>query len=124
MYYRKFFITILFISNAFGMDDFSKNKILIYIENHVSDFMIYKDSVSSNYDELNDLLEQTNVKWIYKWLPQAKPVDRDGIIHLDNYYLVEFSSKIPNVDNMVNRYQGLNLVRIILNSNISFSDKT
>ena len=112
MYYKKFFITILFLGNVFGKDDFSKNKILIYIENHVPEFMICKDSISSNYEELNDLLEQTNAKWIYKWLPRAKPIDRDGSVHLDNYYLVEFISKIPNLDKVVAAFQSLSLVRI------------
>ena len=112
MVYRIYIIIILLLGIVFGKNNFSKNKILIYIENGINNFIIDRDSVSTNNEELNYLLEKTGTKRISKWLPRARPSDRDGSIYLGKYYLVEFISNSLITENIVEKFQRLSAVRI------------
>ena len=64
-----------------------KDRIKIYISNSEKNFKINKSRTSSNNEELNRFFLNQKVNKIEKWLPNARPEDRDGEIYLNRFYL-------------------------------------
>jgi len=111
--FRYFIILfMLIITSGNGNQYFKDNQILIYIKNDIPNFNILKNQLTTTDRELNDLLINENAKWIKKWIPQAKPVDRDNNIFLSRYYLVEFKERRNSIENVLYKFQRLSSIRV------------
>jgi len=91
---RKIYFIILcvtvFTLNARGM--YYNDRLMIYIDNKISDFRIEDDQLTTSIAELNNTLKGQGVISIAAWLPKARPTDRDGDKYLNRYYIIEFES--------------------------------
>ena len=81
-----FFLSFLSILN--GSQKFYNDKIIIYIDNSVDDFQIFKDQITTSNKVLNNKLELEKAKFIRKWLPKARPTDHDGDVVRDRKSVV------------------------------------
>ena len=101
---RKIYFIILclttFILSARGT--YYNDRLMIYIDNKISDFRISDDQLATSIPEINNLLKGQGVSSIAQWLPKARPTDRDGEIYLNRYYLVEFESSKDDLGKIIN----------------------
>ncbi len=86
------------------------DRILIYLDNAIEGFEINMNSGRSNLEELNDAMDYMEAVKIYKWLPNARPTDRDGDIYLNRYYIITLGSNRSNIDDLVNYIEDLESV--------------
>ena len=87
---RKLYFIILclttFILYARGI--YYNDRLMIYIDNKVTDFRIEDDQLTTSISEINNILKDQGVNSIAQWLPNARPSDRNGNIFLNRYYVV------------------------------------
>ena len=86
--------TFLFLNAIYG--DYYTDRMLVYIDNSISDFQVDENTGRSNLEELNQKMDDISAFKISQWLPNARPTDRDGDIYLNRYYVIEFNS--PRMD--------------------------
>lgn len=103
------------LTSLSGRDEYYSNKIIIYIDNNSVDFQITNDLKTTSVSSLNNFFEKNDVRLIRKWLPNARPDDRNGDIYLNRYYVVEFEKNKNNLDFIIND--------ILLIDEIRFSEK-
>ena len=72
--------------------DVYSDRFLVYIENSIQDFQIHDSTARTNLEELNLYLDKINAKEIFRWLPNARPTDRDGDIYLNRYFVIYLAS--------------------------------
>ena len=77
------------------------DRLMIYIDNKVSDFRIEDDQSKTSIPDINNTLKDQNVRSIGQWLPKARPSDRNGDIYLNRYYVIEFESNKNNMDKII-----------------------
>ena len=77
-------LTIVFGSILLG-NGIHDDRILIYVENSVSDFTLDNKIPFPNTtdQQINNILLKTDALKVRKWLPNARITDRDGDIYLD-----------------------------------------
>ncbi|MBT4991496.1 MAG: S8 family serine peptidase [Candidatus Marinimicrobia bacterium] len=85
----KYIITFMLLAAGLFGETFN-DRLLIYIENDVQNFLVTEDKRSSNLQELNSVLNMIEADKIYPWLSVARPTDRDGDIYLNRYFVLEF----------------------------------
>ena len=85
---RKIYFIILclttFILSARGT--YYNDRLMIYIDNKISDFRISDDQLATSIPEINNLLKGQGVSSIAQWLPKARPTDRDEERHGGELY--------------------------------------
>ena len=79
-----------FLSVVFS--DSYPDRLRIYIDNSIKSFQIQESGNLSNIEDLNNLLIAYKAEKIEKWLHNALPIDRDGEIYLNRYYIIYFGS--------------------------------
>ena len=57
-----------------GREEFFNDKIMIYIDNKITDFQVMDDQVTTSISGLNDLSKEEKVNSIQQWLPNARPM--------------------------------------------------
>ena len=95
---------LFFISILNGSQKFYNDKIIIYIDNGVDDFQVYKDRLTTSNKVLNNKLRLEKAKFIRKWLPKARTTDRDGDVYLNRYYVVEFHSAKESIEKTIEEF--------------------
>jgi len=88
LYTPIYFFFVITLLN--GREEFFNDKIMIYIDNKITDFQVMDDQVTTSISGLNDLSKEEKVNSIQQWLPNARPNDRNGSIYLARYFVVEF----------------------------------
>ena len=83
LFYIFTFLSVLF-------SDSYSDRLRIYIDNSIKSFQIQESGNLSNIDDLNNLLIAYKAEKIEKWLHNALPIDRDGEIYLNRYYIIYF----------------------------------
>ena len=104
------FIFNLFVISAIYGDIYS-DRILIYIDNSISNFQVYENTGRTNLKELNQKLGDLAVDKIWQWLPNARPTDRDGDIYLNRYYVIKLSSPRTDILTLVKDVELLSSIR-------------
>ena len=94
-----FLLSLYIFSTIYG--EIYTDRILVYIDNSVTNFQIDENTGRTNLDELNQKLDDLSVDKIQQWLPYARPTDRDGDIYLNRYYVIELSSPRMDILNLV-----------------------
>ena len=111
---RKIYFIILclstFLLSARGA--YYNDRLMIYIDNKVSDFRIEDDQSKTSIPEINNTLKDQNVRLIGQWLPKARPSDRNGDIYLNRYYVIEFESNKNNMDKIITDLMALDEITI------------
>ena len=100
-----------FFSILNGSQKFYNDKIIIYIDNGVDDFQIFKDQLTTSNKVLNNKLGLEKAKFIRKWLPKARQTDHDGDVYLNRYYVVEFHSAKESIEKTIEEFLVLVPVR-------------
>ena len=90
--------------------EYYKDRIRIYVENSVKNFEINFTNSKSNNDELNSLMDLNGATRIERWLPNALPVDRDGDIYLNRYYMIYFFSDSILTESLLKMFTSLAIV--------------
>jgi len=104
-----FILPLYFFGTIRG--DIYTDRILIYIDNSVSNFQVDENTGRTNLEELNQKLDDLAVDKIRQWLPYARPTDRDGDIYLNRYYVIELSSSRMDILTLVKDVELLSSVR-------------
>ena len=87
-----------------------KDRIKIYISNSERNFKINKSRTSSNNEELNRFFLNQKVNKIEKWLPNARPEDRDGEIYLNRFYVAYIDSSSISLNEALESFAKLSFV--------------
>ena len=108
-------LTVVFGSILLG-NGIHDDRILIYVENSVSDFTLDNKIPFPNTtdQQINNILLKTDALKVRKWLPNARINDRDGDIYLDRYFVVYFKHNHSDLFSLIDIYNSI--------SNIRFSD--
>ena len=69
--------------------DIYNDRMLVYIDNSIEDFDLNEDLFRTNLKDLNELMDIIGATGITKWLPRARPTDRDGDTYLNRYYVIK-----------------------------------
>lgn len=104
-----FLLSLYIFSTIYG--EIYTDRILVYIDNSVTNFQIDENTGRTNLDELNQKLDDLSVDKIQQWLPYARPTDRDGDIYLNRYYVIELSSPRMDILNLVKDLELLTSIR-------------
>ena len=99
-----FAFLIFTLDNLHGNDSYYNNKIIFYVDNKISDFNILDDQKYTSLKNLNIVLNKEKVLKVEKWLPKARPTDRNGDVYLNRYYVVEFIESKNNLDKLVETF--------------------
>ena len=94
---------LLVTMNLFARPEYYGDRIMVYIENNITDFNISDDHSTTNLPSLNDVLEQENTIAISQWLPNARPTDKNQDIFLDRFYVLKFESSKSDLDRIIMR---------------------
>lgn len=84
LYTPIYFFFVITLLN--GREEFFNDKIMIYIDNKITDFQVMDDQVTTSISGLNDLSKEEKVNSIQQWLPNARPNDRNGDIYLAGHW--------------------------------------
>jgi len=103
-----FFINI----NLSGRPAYYDDRIMVYIDNKVIDFEIFENHFTTSLNNLNIILKEENAISIEKWLPNARPTDRNKDIFLDRFYIIKFESSKSDLNRIVNRFGQMDEIRI------------
>ncbi|MCS5647522.1 MAG: hypothetical protein NZ838_15505, partial [Candidatus Marinimicrobia bacterium] len=105
-------LTIVFGSILLG-NGIHDDRILIYVENSVSDFTLDNKIPFPNTtdQQINNILLKTDALKVRKWLPNARITDRDGDIYLDRYFVVYFKHNRSDLFSLIDIYNSLNNIR-------------
>jgi len=109
LYTPIYFFFVITLLN--GREEFFNDKIMIYIDNKITDFQVMDDQVTTSISGLNDLSKEEKVNSIQQWLPNARPNDRNGGIYLARYFVVEFEDSKDDLDDMVNKFLSIDQIR-------------
>ena len=90
-------------------DNYS-DRLLIYIDNSVQNFQIDETSGQTNIEEINKEMDKVDALSISKWLPYARPTDRDGDIYLNRYCVVMLSSSRSDIGYVISSFDLLESV--------------
>ena len=112
---NKILIFICFFSFLFSYASYYNDKIMIYIDNKVHDFHIGEDLKSTSIPAINNILRNYSVKSIQRWLPNARPTDKNKNIYLNRYYVIEFKNPKNDLNRIIDQFSSL--------SDISISEK-
>lgn len=77
---------------------------MIYIDNSISDFQIFDEQISTSNNILNNGLEFEDAIRIRKWLPNARPTDRDGDVFLNRYFIIEFQTSKSSIEKTIEKF--------------------
>ena len=105
-------LTIVFGSILF-CNGIHEDRILIYIENSVSDFSLDNKIPFPNTtdQQINNILLKTDALIVRKWIPNARITDRDGDIYLDRFFVVYFKHNRSDLFSLIDIYNSLNNIR-------------
>ena len=109
LYTPIYFFFVITLLN--GREEFFNDKIMIYIDNKITDFQVMDDQVTTSISGLNDLSKEEKVNSIQQWLPNARPNDRNADIYLARYFVVEFEDPKDDLDDMVNKFLSIDQIR-------------
>ncbi len=104
------FLLPLYIFTTIHGDIYS-DRILVYIDNSITNFQVHKNTGRTNLEELNRKLDELAVDKIQQWLPNARPTDRDGDIYLNRYYVIKLSSPRTDILTLVKDVELLSSIR-------------
>ena len=100
--FKYLFILLTFSESILEADElFYKDRVIFYVDNRVSNFKIEKDNKTVSLDVLNAILVKEKVLKIEKWLPMAKPTDRNGDVYLNRYFVIEFIESKENLYKLI-----------------------
>ncbi|MBI88518.1 MAG: hypothetical protein CMG60_00400 [Candidatus Marinimicrobia bacterium] len=115
----KFFLVYIFIcfnSIVFPSQPlYYEDRVMVYVDNKIMDFQILNDLKRTTLPDFNKILNNYDVHLIEKWLPKARPTDRDGNIYLNRYYVIKFQNLVNDIGKLINILTEL--------ESISFSEK-
>ena len=57
--------------------------------------------------DLNELMDIIGATGITKWLPRARPTDRDGDTYLNRYYVIDLGYDRPDIEKLVANLESL-----------------
>ena len=86
---KKILIIIQFILLHSLHAEIYQDRILVYIDNSIEDFDLNEDLFRTNLKDLNELMDIIGATGITKWLPRARPTDRDGDTYLNRYFVID-----------------------------------
>ena len=111
---RKIYFIILCLTTftLYARGIYYNDRLMIYIDNKVTDFSIEKDQLTTSISEINNILKDQGVNSIAQWLPNARPSDRNGNIFLNRYYVVEFESVKNDMDEIINDLMVLDVIMV------------
>ena len=104
-----FLINLFVISAIYG--DIYSDRMLVYIDNSITNFQVDENTGRTNLEELNQKLDDLDAEKIRQWLPNARPTDRDGDIYLNRYYVIELSSSRIDILTLVKDVELLSSIR-------------
>ena len=104
------FLFNLFVISAIYGDIYS-DRMLVYIDNSITNFQVDENTGRTNLEELNQKLDDLDAEKIRQWLPNARPTDRDGDIYLNRYYVIELSSPRMDILTLVKDVELLSSIR-------------
>ena len=101
---RKIYFIILCLTTftLYARGIYYNDRLMIYIDNKVTDFSIEENQLTTSISEINNILKDQGVNSIAQWLPNTRPTDRNGNIFLNRYYVVEFESIKNDIDEIPN----------------------
>jgi serine protease len=101
-FFTYIWLTLYLFKSVVEADElFYKDRIIFYVDNRVSNFEIEKDNKTVSINNLNTILMKENVLKIEKWLPMAKPTDRNGDVYLNRYFVIEFIESKENLYKLI-----------------------
>ena len=111
---RKIYFIILCLTTftIYAREIYYNDRLMIYIDNKVTDFSIEEDQLTTSISEINNILKDQGVNSIAQWLPNARPTDRNGNIFLNRYYVVEFESVKNDMDEIINDLMVLDVIMV------------
>jgi hypothetical protein len=108
---KKTFTILYFLLIGVLFSDNYSDRLLIYIDNSVQNFQIDETSGQTNIEEINKEMDKVDALSISKWLPYARPTDRDGDIYLNRYCVVMLSSSRSDIGYVISSFDLLESVR-------------
>ena len=106
LFYASFIVQILF-------SDTYKDRIKIYIENSYVDFQLDDAESLSNNNDLNNLMVLHGANKIDYWLSNALPIDRDGDVYLNRFYIIYFNDSNLNLSQAYKEFEQLDCVKSV-----------
>jgi hypothetical protein len=120
---KTIFLFNLFVISAIYGDIYS-DRMLVYIDNSITNFQVHENTGRTNLEELNQKLDDLDAEKIRQWLPNARPTDRDGDIYLNRYYVIELSSPRTDILTLVKNLELLSSIRFSETMGINRPDYT
>ena len=107
---KKTFTILYFLMISIVFADNYSDRLLIYIDNSVQNFQLDEASGRTNIEEINKEMDKVNALSISKWLPYARPTDRDGDIYLNRYCVITLSSSRSDIGDVISNFDFLESV--------------
>ena len=112
------FITLLTFTLLYAnQNNAYHNKLLFCLKKDIQPLMIKKNergNISTNINEIDDLLKRINAQNIEPWLTGATENDFDGEIYLNRIYRVSFESRNMNdLKNIKNQLEKINTIHSV-----------
>ena len=108
---KKILIIIQFILLHSLHAEIYQDRILVYIDNSIEDFDLNEGLFRTNLKDLNELMDIIGATGITKWLPRARPTDRDGDTYLNRYYVIDLGYDRPDIEKLVTNLEYLPCIR-------------
>ena len=105
-------VFLLLINIIYSESGYYDDRIMVYIDNKVTDFKLLEHDGTTNIFEINDLMHDMNVINIDQWLSNARKTDRDGEIYLDRYFVIQFDSSKNNINRILDQFTALDQIRM------------
>ena len=87
---------------------------MIYIENSSENLSLPKENTTKTSNKiLNEKLLSENADQIYRWLPRARPNDKDHNIFLNRFYIITFSNPKKPIQSIVDGFSNLSFIRSV-----------
>ena len=102
----------LVVSIMFAGPKYHADRLMVYIDDSVTDFNISNDNGMTNISEINDLMRDVDAISIEQWLPNARPTDKNQYVSLDRYYVIQFGSSKSNINRLAERFDRLDAISI------------
>ena len=98
---KKHIIIYVFLAFKFIFCEVYNDRFLIYINNSVGEVKINPATGFTNHKKINNLLVKIGYDKIFKWLPSARPSDRDGEVYLNRFYVVKMPKDSNNIFELI-----------------------
>ena len=109
---RLYILCCMAMSVLFAGPKYYDDRLMVYIDDSVTDFTVLDDKEFTSIYEVNDLMRDVDAIAIEQWLPNARPTDKNQYVSLNRFYVVRFGSSKSDMDFLVDRFISLEAISV------------